>query len=126
MKRGGDRTSLSIDDVEEPAGERLEELFEKEWIRSLFELAVEDLRKLSAARNTQTHFQIFERYDLENADVSYADRAKEFWVAVTDVTNYLAWSRREFRKLIMERIREITVNDAEFRREAKLVLGDKT
>jgi len=125
LKRGGAAERVSLEETEEPAGADFEEVFEKEWIRNLFELAVEDLRELCVSRNKQCHFQIFERYDLQHCDSSYAVLAVEFGIAVTDVTNYLAGCRREFRRLIMERIRQITVNDEEFRREVRVVLGNK-
>jgi RNA polymerase sigma factor (sigma-70 family) len=125
LKRGGDSPHLSIDEAPEPAADDLDEFFEKEWIRSVFSLAVDDLREVCAARAKQIHYQIFEQYDLERTGKSYADLAAEFAIATSDVTNYLAWCRREFRRLIMERVRDITVDDAEFRREARLVLGGK-
>jgi len=125
LKRGGATERISLDETAEPAAADLEEIFEKEWIRNLFELAVEDLREVCVSRDKQCHFQIFERYDLQHTDSSYADFATEFGIAVSDVTNYLAWCRREFRRLIMERIRQITANDEEFRREVGVVLGKK-
>jgi len=125
LKRGGATDRISLDETAEPAAADLEEIFEKEWIRNLFELAVEDLREVCVSRDKQCHFQIFERYDLQHTDSSYADFATEFGIAVSDVTNYLAWCRREFRRLIMERIRQITANDEEFRREVGVVLGKK-
>ena len=42
---------------------------------------------------------------------------------VTQVTNHLAWARREFRRLILERLRELSASDAEFRSEARELLG---
>jgi RNA polymerase sigma factor (sigma-70 family) len=123
LKRGGAADRISLEETEEPAVANLEEVFEKEWIRNLFELALEDLREMCVSRDKACHFQIFERYDLQHTDVSYSDLAVEFDIAVTDVTNYLAWCRREFRRLIMERIRQVTANDEEFRREVRVVLG---
>jgi RNA polymerase sigma factor (sigma-70 family) len=123
QKRAGDADAMALDDSIDPPGMSLEESFEKEWIRSLFSLAVDDLKELCAAKNKPVHFALFERYDLEHADAQYADLARESGIAVTDVTNYLSWSRKEFRRLIMDRIRDITVDDAEFRREVRLILG---
>jgi hypothetical protein len=69
---------------------------------------------------------LFELYDLEQSpgdDVSYAGLAKRFNLPVTGVTNYLAAARREFRRIVLERLREITVTEEEFHEEAKLLLG---
>jgi RNA polymerase sigma factor (sigma-70 family) len=123
LKRGGTSTSVPLENADEPAGQSLDDFFEKEWIRNLFSLAVTDLRELCAERGKHLHFTLFECYDLEHSDLSYADLARKFSVSATDVTNYLAWSRREFRRLVLQRIRDITIDDAEFRREARLLLG---
>jgi hypothetical protein len=39
------------------------------------------------------------------------------------VTNYLALARREFRRTVLEKLRELTATDEEFRREARSLLG---
>jgi hypothetical protein len=41
----------------------------------------------------------------------------------TDVTNYLAFARREFRRCVLEQLRDMTASDDEFRREAQSLLG---
>jgi hypothetical protein len=69
---------------------------------------------------------VFERYDLHpegTARPSYADVAAELGIAVTDVTNRLSFARREFRRLVLDKLREITATDEEFRSEAFAVLG---
>jgi hypothetical protein len=71
------------------------------------------------------HFALFERYDLNDADPkpSYAQLAAEFGLAATDVTNYLAFARREFRRRVLDQLREMTATEEEFRREAQALLG---
>jgi DNA-directed RNA polymerase specialized sigma24 family protein len=123
LKRGGGQAGLPLETAGDREGASLEEFFEKEWIRNLFSLAVEDLRKLCAAKGKTTPFELFERYDLDQSRTSYAELASEYGIGVTDVTNYLAWSRREFRNLVLGRIRDITSDEKEFRREIRLVLG---
>jgi hypothetical protein len=44
-------------------------------------------------------------------------------VSETTVTNRLAAARRDFRRLLLERLRAITSSEAEFREEARAVLG---
>jgi hypothetical protein len=44
-------------------------------------------------------------------------------LAATDVTNYLAFARREFRRCVLDQLREMTASDEEFRREAQALLG---
>jgi hypothetical protein len=104
--------------------ESLEALFENEWVRSLFALAVESLRELCVEKRRERTFQLFEAYDLDGDDnVSYERLAVEHGIGVTDVTNALAWARREFRKIALERLRELCGTEKEFLREAKAIFG---
>jgi RNA polymerase sigma factor (sigma-70 family) len=138
QKRGGDIAHVAldfdgaegellpgvIDPASIPSPEFWSDFFEKEWIRSLFALAVEDLRALCISRQKESSFQIFEAYDLEGeSDVSYAALATKLSLSVSDVTNRLFWARREFRRLVLTRLQSICSNDNEFRREARALLG---
>ena len=138
QKRGGNATHVAldfqaaeeelagatIDPASIPSPESLEEFFEKEWVRSLFALAVEDLRKLCSERERDRTFRLFEDYDLSgDAEISYEKLAGKYAIPVTDVTNALSWARREFRRIALERLREICGSDEEFHREARAVFG---
>ncbi len=106
LKRGGDVRTLSAEselrDHPPAPGLNPEEFFQKEWMRSVFALTLDDLRSTCDAQGKQARFQMFERYELEQ-DASYADLAREFEVPVTTVTNHLAWARREFRRHLLRR-----------------------
>lgn len=134
LKRGGGAQMLSLDfesaegelqHVEIADSENLEAYFEKEWLRSLFTLALETLRAECEARNRHTHFQLFERYDLDETEThkTYEQLAADFGLSVSNVTNYLALVRREFRRILLEKLREHTVTEEEFQHEARTVLG---
>jgi hypothetical protein len=139
QKRGGGALHVALDfeEAEKELGagamdpariaspDSLEAFFEKEWVRSLPGLAVEDLRRLCEADGKQAAFRLFERYDLEEerASVTYARLARDLGMAVTDVTNALAWARREFRRIALDRLREMCGSEEEFRREALDVFG---
>jgi RNA polymerase sigma factor (sigma-70 family) len=138
QKRGGTALHVALDfsAAEEELGgtvmhpsaiaspESLEEFFEKEWVRSLFSLAVEELRQLCVQRERERTFHLFEAYDLEgNEKISYDQLSKEYGIPVTDVTNALAWARREFRKIALERLRELCGSEEEFQREARAAFG---
>jgi RNA polymerase sigma factor (sigma-70 family) len=138
QKRGGNATHLAldfqaaegelagatIDAASIPSPESLEQFFEKEWVRSLFALAVEDLRTFCAERDREHTFQLFEDYDLSgDPEISYENLAVQYAISVTDVTNALSWARREFRRIALERLREICASEEEFRREARAVFG---
>jgi len=104
-----------------------EDCFEKEWVRTLFALAVERLRAHCQSAGKATQFAVFERYDLGDADEdarpSYAALAEEFHIAATGVTNYLAFARREFRRAVLAQLRDMNGSDEEFQREARALLG---
>lgn len=136
LKRGGGQALLSLDFAGAEAellrhgagdGLDLDEYFHREWVRSLFDLAVGDLRRWCEAAGKEVHFRLFERYDLEGPDAperpTYAQLAAEHGIPATQVTNYLAAVRRELRRLVLERLRELTGSEEEFRAEARSMLG---
>jgi RNA polymerase sigma factor (sigma-70 family) len=137
QKRGGDAIHLALDfssaehelDAQtiDPASlaspEKFDEFFEKEWIRSLFSSAVEDLRQFCNSRGKQSVFSLFESYCLAESDISYAQLAARHALSITDVTNQLARARREFRRLAQERLRALCSTEDEFVRESKSLFG---
>src|SRR5262249_12995858 len=73
LKRGGNTEVLSLDfataegelrEAEIPSPETMDDLFYREWVRSMFALAIEDLRRECGERGKITHFRIFELYDV--------------------------------------------------------------
>jgi RNA polymerase sigma factor (sigma-70 family) len=118
QKRSGDL--VEVDDV--AGAESPEDIFEREWTRSVFEDAVEELRANFESRGRAIAFAVFERHDLAEDPASYDQLAREFGITSTAVTNYLASARRELRKLVLDRIRSVTNGDREFRREARAIL----
>jgi hypothetical protein len=120
----GELAGATIDPASIPSSESLEDFFEKEWVRSFFALAVEELRKFCSECERDRTFRLFEEYDLSgDTDISYEKLAAEYAIPVTDVTNALSWARREFRRVALERLREICGSDEEFHREARAVFG---
>ncbi len=123
----GELTGTAICAAWIPSPESLEEFFEKEWVRSLFALAVDDLRKFCEVRERERTFRLFEDYDLSgDQEISYEKLSDAYEIPVTDVTNALSWARREFRRIALERLREICGSDDEFHREARAVFGSDT
>lgn len=130
-KRGGGHAHIDFEEAEAEIGRESagavkspEEYFHREWIRSVFSLAVDRLRASCAARDRARHFSLFEAYDLdEDGHSSYADLAARFGLTETAVTNHLASVRREFRRIVLETLREATASEAEFRSEARALLG---
>src|SRR5919205_2669675 len=108
LKRGGDMDHYQLDfaaaedELSHASVSTLtpEEYFHREWMRSMFTIAVEAFRERCVESDRLVHFQLFERYDLNDDNVSYASLAKEFGLEVTTVNNYLAAARREFRRIV--------------------------
>jgi RNA polymerase sigma factor (sigma-70 family) len=136
LKRGGGQPLLSLD-FEGAEGELSrvvrapnadpDEAFRQEWVRSVFAQAVESLRRRAREAGKDAALTIFERYDLEGPDAvekpSYADLAQELGLPVTQVTNHLAWARREFRRLAIEALASQCGSDEEFQAEARDLFG---
>jgi DNA-directed RNA polymerase specialized sigma24 family protein len=136
LKRGGEVAFVPLETTAEdgeirelpiPDGTDLEGEFRREWARTLFALAVEELRARCAKSGKEVAFALFEGYDLDGADTvdrpSYAQLAAEHGLPVTQVTNHLHWARRELRRAVLEKLREITATEEEFRAEARELLG---
>lgn len=135
LKRGGDSNHFQFDFLS--AEDELamhaanvdlspEDYFHREWVRWMFTIAVDTLRERCESSGRRVHFQLFEAYDLrddDEANVSYASLAKTFDLDQATVNNYLAATRRDFRRIVLDKLREITATDEEFRTEARSLLG---
>jgi RNA polymerase sigma factor (sigma-70 family) len=135
LKRGGAANGLPLEfaAAEEElaragadAWESPEECFEREWRRNVFALAVEALGAECEAKGKAAWFSLFQRYDLGEPSErpTYDELALELGVPVTTITNRLAYARRELRRLVIERLSEITASDDDLRSEARLLLGE--
>jgi DNA-directed RNA polymerase specialized sigma24 family protein len=134
LKRGGGAEHVSLDyaaaEAELAHGgppDDYEHFFAREWVRSIFAASVHDLRDRCTRDGRSVHYKIFERYDLadgpEARQVSYASVASQLGLTTSQVTNYLAATRREFRNIVLERVRALTATDAEFRDEVRELFG---
>src|SRR5262245_10965422 len=97
-KRGGEFSFEPAESIEIACGQSPEEIFEQEWRRQVFTLALGDLRCHCESAGKHVQWRLFEAYDLaEQARPSYAGLAAAHGIAETSVTNYLAWARRMLR-----------------------------
>jgi len=138
LKRGGGGTFVPLDfataerELASAAGGLAsvdaDAWFDREWVRAVFTDAVAELRRACQGTPRQIRFDVFERYDLKprgEADrPSYRAVATELDLPLTQVTNHLAWARRELRRLVLERLKFLTATDAEFRAEAEELFGE--
>jgi DNA-directed RNA polymerase specialized sigma24 family protein len=133
VKRGGDihLVPLDFEGVEREvralaltSPPDAEALFRQEFVRALFQRAVDDARSEMERTGRGLHFTLFERYDLEPAEgVSYGSLAREFGLSESQVTNHLSLVRRTFRTHALSALRGLCGTDEEFRREARELFG---
>ena len=134
-KRGGSVTFVPLKFVDAEvqirgapavADAEAEEFFRREWVRAVFELAIERLRAECAAAGKTVQFRVFERYDVRPEGTgpapTYAELAREHGIPETQVTNYLAFARKRLRQHVLEALAELAGSDAEFAAEAREVL----
>lgn len=134
LKRGGGADHISLDYAmaeaeltQSDVPDDYDRFFAREWVRSIFAAAVQELRERCALNARMTHYEIFARYDLADGpaarQMSYRAVASEFGLTTSQVTNYLAATRRELRELVLQRVRALTATDAEFRDEVRELFG---
>lgn len=135
LKRGGGVTLIPIDFSEAErelafqAGNLVDDFdayFHREWLRSLFAVASDQLRAACEARGYAVRFAVFEHYDLapgERDRPTYGELACRLGVSSSEVTNELAAARREFRRLVLGALREQCATDEEFEAESRALTG---
>jgi DNA-directed RNA polymerase specialized sigma24 family protein len=135
QKRGGGHPVLSLDfDLAESElagvvfeGEAaMDRYFHQEWVRSVLALSVSALEAHCSAQGKGIAFDVFSRYDIHGVDgdrPTYQALALELDQPVTQITNFLSYARREFRRIVLEMLRDLTTSEAEFQSEAESLLG---
>ena len=127
-KRGGDIAFLPLDfDAAEQHLAVLspttspDDLFEAEWVRSLFTLAVQRLQ----TEMPESRFRLFSRYALEDPESqpTYGELAEEFGLTTIKVNNQLASARRTMKRVVLDLLRQLTDSEEDFRKEARALLG---
>jgi RNA polymerase sigma factor (sigma-70 family) len=138
LKRGGGVTVVPLD-FETAEGEiatyepavnaDVDEMFYREWIRALLERSVDDLRRGAEAAGRPEMFEVFKRYELiEDGDTrpSYTAIAGALTLTSATVTNHLAAMRKQFRKIVLDRLRDLTSSEEEWESEAARLFGPST
>lgn len=129
LKRGGGASMLPIDaaDVETRLTTEVDAdpdaVFHREWLRSVLVTAIARLHEQYEAAGRRVHLALFERYDMSDDPPTYAELAAEHDIPATQVTNWLAATRRDFRAIVLDTLRDLSGSDDEFREEARALLG---
>jgi len=127
LKRGGgkrfvpfDAALLETELLDATGSGDPERIFDEEFVRSLFASAVSLLQDRLVRAGKAHYFSLFEAYDLCEAEErpTYATLAERHRRSAIDVTNYLFYARKEFRRCIVIQLRELTSSEEELREEA--------
>jgi len=97
-------------------------IFEAEWLRHLMQLALERLDAHFGDRKP-IHAKLFRDFHLGDPAPTYAEAAARHGISTSDVTNWLHAARREFRRIALELLRELTLDEEDFASEARAVFG---
>lgn len=127
-KRGGDVHVVQLKEADGvPDDTDIHHAFEREWVRSVFNTAVERFRAHCNADQRDLYFRVFQAIDLSSDEntqkPTYAQVAAQLDIPVTQVSNFLHWSRKQFRAVVVDTLRDITASEEEFREEARALLG---
>lgn len=127
QKRGGGIRHVSLDHITSAADEAEEtSAFDREWTRSVLTISLAALKAECEARGRESSWKVFEAYELDRANggrPTYDALSRELDIPVTQVTNYLNWSRGRFREHVLATLRQLTANDAEYQEEVRALLG---
>jgi DNA-directed RNA polymerase specialized sigma24 family protein len=132
-KRGGGRTTLSLDfpgaerDLVEVSSADLRDLdrfFRDETVRALFARSVDGLRRVCESEGKSNVFAVFDRHDLRpGPETSYATVARDLQLTVAQVTNHLHAARKRFREIALTHLHDLVATDEEYRAEARELFG---
>ena len=128
LKRGGGFDAVDLDAVQIPAAsEAADHQFRQEWVRTIFAMAIEGLREDAATAGKAIAAVLFEEYDVidhpDDLRPTYRTLSERHGIPETQVTNHLSWARRSFRMHVLGSLRALAGSDAEFRDDARELLG---
>jgi RNA polymerase sigma factor (sigma-70 family) len=127
-RRGGTQLQLEFSEAEGELASASRfadphEQFEAEWLRHIMHVAVQRLEARLAEAGKPIHANLFSDYHLKDGAPSYAEAAARYAISVSNVTNWLHATRREFRRVALEVLAELTLDEADFAAEAMAVFG---
>jgi len=127
-------TELELLGLPSPS-ETPDQAFDREWFRSLFCTAVEELRARLHGEGKEVYFRVFETYCFQNEEGApkdpSADRAPTYrqlgsrlGIKETDVRNYLSYCRREVREILRAKVRDYVQSEEDV--DAELTEGARS
>lgn len=111
QKRGGGRAPLPLSEADRdlrrsPEASSPEDEFDRTWAAEIVSRALERLEERLRAGGRDTTWAVFRLCAVGAPPKTYRDCARELGLTVTDVGNHLFRARREFRRLLLDEVRE--------------------
>ncbi|HRP08026.1 MAG TPA: sigma factor [Gemmatimonadales bacterium] len=128
LRRGGGAAFVEASDATVPGIDgdlEADRRFREEWVRNILGLALEAFRAEAIGKDRQVHFALFESYDLLDAAErpTYTQLGRIHSLGDSEVINHLAWARRRFRFHVLEVLRRLAGNEAEYREDVRDLFG---
>lgn len=133
VKRGGGRKLLNLDDLggvdsdpslPDPEAGTPEEILDEVWRREILTRGVDLLEKSLKEADKQVYFQVFQDYFLgDQPDLDYPAVAAKYSIAVTDVANYLHYSKSRFQEILRELLADTVEGPGNLQEEILWLLG---
>jgi len=103
-----------------------QEVFMREWTAAVMNAVLEEIERDYRARGQGDWFDLFALHDLDPPQgerMTYENLARRFGIKVTDVTNRLYRVRQAFRRLVLEKMRDLSASDEEVIAEMRRWFG---
>lgn len=129
LKRGGRARFLPLDAVENSVEDSTPmdpaEALDREWKKTLVDLAVGNVRERLKSEGREAQFRVFEEYDLSEAadPPTYADLTSRLGLKEQDVRYFLFTVRQELRNELRTELARTTADETELEEEWRELLG---
>lgn len=131
LKRGGDRSPVSLDAEALETESFLadlrqrtpEEIFDRQWAEDVMAQAIVELRRQLLAEGKEPYFKVYEACDLAPAEAdrpSYDQVARSLGLSVNDVRNFLHAARARLKEVLRAAVADYVASPDDLARE----LGD--
>lgn len=106
---------ISIDFVDDAAVTPTDDFFDREWRRTLFERAMDELHG--------PVLEVIKRYYFDPVKPTYREIASALGVSESDVTNFLHQGKLKLRQAVRRLVQEATRSEQDFEDEMKELFG---
>jgi RNA polymerase sigma-70 factor (ECF subfamily) len=132
LKRGGNRTPVSLDEPSPEDGCRVEfpdeltpeKLFDRRWARTVLDQALDRLRAEYVADGREAVYEVLRAFEPgEQSALSYADAAARLGVSESAMKSMIHRLRRRHRELVREEIAQTVPTVAEIDDELRYLVS---